>query len=236
MTRKQQNRALAYVIAGLLALIAIAFFAKVYGGPFLNNIYEFVRDTSLLIATVVAAYLAGLYQKRTQFLQSLRDQWREIVQAKSALIYYCHLEKAGLEEYLRTARQLSECIDNMRIVYANVGETDKLIGYFPYAPLHHMRVVMESLDPRKGSPTPEQRFAARGEIWAAFNAIREHFLDEFDIEEPTKPILVFQMKRTKTAGAAGTAKRLHDRQAEFVTKQGGGVQDIEYHHGPGIRR
>jgi hypothetical protein len=235
MTRKRQNRALALVMAALLALIALAFFAKIYGGPLLN-IYEFVRDTSLLIATVAAAYLAGLYQKRAQFLQSLREQWREIVQAKAALIYYCHLDKASLDDYLRTARQLSECIDNMRIVYANVGETDQLIGYFPYSPLHHMRIVMESLDPRKGAPTKEQRFAARGEIWSAFNAIREHFLDEFDIEEPTKPILVFQMKRKKKPGATSEAKRRHDRQAELAERQGAGAQDIEYHHGANARR
>ncbi len=236
MTRRRQNRVLATVIAGLLTLIALAFVAKVSGIALLNQVHQFISDTSLLIATVVAAYLAGIYQKRSTFLQSLREQWREIVQAKSALIYYCHLETPSLEDYLKTARQLSECIDNMRIVYANVGETDDLIGYYPYSPLHHMRVVMESLDPRKGQPTEEQRFAARGEIWAAFNAVREHFLDEFDIEEPSKPIVVFQMRRTKKDGAAPHARRLHERQREIVKSQGAGAKDPEYHRAADIQR
>lgn len=228
MTRRRQNRVLAYVIAALVALIALAFISRISGNELLNEVQQFITDTSLLIATVVAAYLAGVYQKRAQFLQSLREQWREIVQAKAALIYYGHLENPTVEEYLQTARQLSECIDNMRIVYANVGETDDLIGYYPYSPLHHMRVEMEALDPRKGRPTEAQRYAARGEIWAAFNAIREHFLEEFDMEEPTRPILVFQMRRSKKSGAGAAARQLYDRQAMVAAKQGAGAKDQEY--------
>ena len=93
----------------------------------------------------------------------------------------------------------------MRIVYANVGETSELIGLYPYSPLHHMRIVMERLDPRAATPAPEEKYAARGEIWEAFNAVREHFLDEFDIEEPTRPILIDRMKRRKRDGAAAYA-------------------------------
>ena len=210
MTRRRQNRLLATVMAGLVLLIALALAAKLSGVPEALSFYEVIRDMSLLIVTVVAAYMAYIYQKRTTFLQNLREQWYEIVSAKAELIYYCHLEQPTLEDYLIAARELSECIDKMRIVYANVGETDGLIGLYPYSPLHHMRKVMESLDPRNRAPTAEQRFAARGEIWDAFNAVREHFLDEFDIEEPTRPILIHRMKRKKRDGAtprsAGAAK------------------------------
>lgn len=148
MTRRKQNRILAYVIAGLVVLIVAALAARIAGGKWLA-FYEFIRDTSLLLVTVVAAFMAHIYQKRTTFLQSLREQWREIVNTKAALIYFCHLEEVTLDDYLRTARQLSECIDNMRIVYANVGETDDLVGLYPYAPLHHMRLTLEALDPRR---------------------------------------------------------------------------------------
>lgn len=212
MTRRRQNRVLTLVITGLLVLIGLAFVSKISGYRVLNEIHEFITETSLLIATIAAVYIAGIYQQRNIFLQSLREQWREIVHAKSALIYYCHLENPSLEDYLKTARQLSETIDNMRIVYANVGETDTLIGYYPYSPLHQMRVVFEALDPRKGAPTEQERYAARGEVWAAFNAIREHFLDEFDIEEPSRPIVVHKMKRTKKDGAAINAQHLYERQ------------------------
>jgi hypothetical protein len=205
MTRKQLNRILGLVVAGLLVLILVALAAKLSGIAWALNLYEFIRDTSLLIVTVIAAYMAYVYQRRTTFLQNLRGQWREIVQAKASLIYYCHLPDPTLEDYLYAARQLSECIDNMRIVYANVGETSELIGLYPYSPLHHMRIVMERLDPRAANPAPEEKYAARGEIWEAFNAVREHFLDEFDIEEPTRPILIHRMKRRKRDGAAAYA-------------------------------
>lgn len=216
MTRKRQNRILAIVITGLVALIALALVARLWGSGWALGLYEVIRDTSLLIVTVVAAYVAYIYQKRTTFLQNLREQWYEIVSAKAELIYYCHLEQPTVEDYLIAARELSECIDKMRIVYANVGETDQMVGLYPYAPLHHMRVTMEALDPRKGTPSTLQRFEARGEIWDAFNAIREHFLDEFDIEEPSRPILIYRMKRMKREGATSEALERKERQAQLA--------------------
>ncbi len=221
MTRRRQSRILTLVVSGLIVLIGLALAAKLSGIPWALNFYEFIRDTSLLIVTVIAAYMAHIYQKRATFLQNLREQWHDIVTTKAELIYYCHLEKPTLDDYLLAARQLSECIDTMRIVYSNVGETDKLIGLYPYAPLHHMRITMESLDPRKGAPTAEHRYAARGELWDGFNAIREHFLDEFDIEEPTRPILIYNMKRQKRDGATSEALARKTRQQQLLEKRQG---------------
>lgn len=218
MTRRRQNRILTIVVLGLISLIGVALAAKLSGIAWALNFYEFIRDTSLLIVTVIAAYMAHVYQKRNGFLQNLREQWREIVQTKAELIHYCHRENPTLDNYLAASRQLSECIDNMRIVYANVGETDELVGLYPYSPLHHMRLAMESLDPRKGNATAEERYAKRGEIWDAFNAIREHFLDEFDIEAPTRPIVIHAMKRTKRDGATAEALKLKDAQLKAAER------------------
>ena len=216
MTRKRQNRVIILVITGLLVLIGLALAAKLSGIGWALNFYEFLRDTSLLIVTVIAAYMAHIYQKRSTFLQNLREQWHDIVSTKGELLYYAHLDKPTVEDYLISARQLSECIDNMRIVYSNVGETAKCVGLYPYAPLHQMRMVMESLDPRTATPTAEERYEARGKIWDAFLAIREHFLDEFDLEEPTKPILIYRMKRRKRDGATKEALERKDRQAKLA--------------------
>jgi hypothetical protein len=106
----------------------------------------------------------------------------------------------------------------MRIVYLNVGETDELIGLYPYGPMHHMRVVFEKLDPRQDAPTQVDREAALQEIMEAFNAIREHFLDEFDLVEPAKPILIYKMRRSKRSGATAKALALHDRQADLLKR------------------
>jgi hypothetical protein len=212
MTRKRQSRVLKIVVSGIIVLIGLALAAKLSGIGWALSFYDFIRDTSLLIVTIIAAYMAHIYQKRASFLQNLREQWHEIVHAKGELIYYCHLEKPTVDDYLLAARELSECIDTMRIVYRNVGETDELIGYYPYSPLHYMRKRLETLDPRQGNPTPDQRYAVRTEIWDAFNAIREHFLDEFDIDEPTRPIVIHRMKRKKREGGTKEADRLVKKQ------------------------
>ncbi|HKJ61965.1 MAG TPA: hypothetical protein VKA94_08215, partial [Hyphomicrobiales bacterium] len=100
MTRKRQNRMMTLVVTGLLVLIGLALAAKLSGIGWALNFYEFLRDTSLLIVTVIAAYMAHIYQKRSTFLQNLREQWNDIVSVKGELIYYAHLEKPTVEDYL----------------------------------------------------------------------------------------------------------------------------------------
>jgi hypothetical protein len=80
MTRRRQSRLLRIVVAILAGIIGLALFAKLQDSdPVLGKLYEFIRDTSLLIATIAVAYLANIFQSRQQFVESLREQWREIV-------------------------------------------------------------------------------------------------------------------------------------------------------------
>ena len=118
----------------------------------LKDGYEYLRDMSLLIATGGVAYITNVFQKRHGFVEALKEEWRDIIATKSALFAYTQLERPTLEQYIATFCKLSETIDNMRSVYRNVGETDNLVGLYPYAPLHDMRRALQTLDPRK---TPE---------------------------------------------------------------------------------
>ena len=115
----------------------------------LKDAYEYLRDMSLLIATGGVAYITNMFQKRSSFVEALKEEWRDIIATKSALFAYTQLERPTLEQYIATFCRLSETIDNMRSVYRNVGETDDLIGLYPYAPLHDMRRALQTLDPRK---------------------------------------------------------------------------------------
>ncbi len=202
MTRRRLRNHLSLIFAICGAIVVIAAGARLVGGPRFMALYEFLRDMSLIFVTAAAAYLAHLFQRRLTFLQSLREEWREIVDTKAALVAYCDRDGSTLEDYLAAYSRISRAIDYMRIVYANVGETDKLIGLYPYEPLHDMRKAFERLDPRLGIPcgAPE-RAAARDAIWEAFNALRESFLDELDLEAPAKPIFKPGSKRTKKPGA-----------------------------------
>ena len=117
----------------------------------LKDGYEYLRDMSLLIATGGVAYITNVFQKRHGFVEALKEEWRDIIATKSALFAYTQLERPTLEQYIATFCRLSETIDNMRSVYRNVGETDDLVGLYPYAPLHDMRRALQTLDPRKNA-------------------------------------------------------------------------------------
>ena len=171
MTRSTLQRTLRRVYATIILVLAISLVAKFVDhipvlrtsglGAALKDVYEYLRDMSLLIATGGVAYVANVYQKRASFIDALKEEWRDIIAAKSALFSYTQLERPTLEQYLTTFCKLSETIDNMRSVYQNVGETSDLIGIYPYAPLHDMRRALQTLDPRK-APNARRRGAQPG--------------------------------------------------------------------------
>lgn len=202
MTRRRQQRTLMMIFAICGVILGLAAAAKLSGVAAFEAVYDYIRDMSLILIAALAAYLAHIYQRRLVFLKSLREEWREIVDTKSILIAYCESQNGGVEDYLLAYGRISRAIDYMRIVYANVGETDDLIGLYPYEPLHDMRKALERLDPRvRPEIGPHDRALARDLIWDAFNALRESFLDEFDLEQPTNPILTPGSHREKRPGA-----------------------------------
>lgn len=218
MTRSTLRRTLRRMYWLLAFVLAVSLFAKFVDHiPYLNgsgieaalkDAYEYLKDMSLLIATGGVAYITNVFQKRSTFIEALKAEWQDIIQTKSALFTYTQLEKPTVEQYLETFCTLSETIDNMRSVYRNVGETGDLIGLYPYAPLHDMRRVLQTLDPRKGGTIDaETRSLARDAILQSFYALRETFLEELDLEEPDHPLLISGGRRVKKSGATGHARR-----------------------------
>jgi hypothetical protein len=223
MTRTTLKRDLRRVYALLVLVLGISFVAKIADHvplldgsgfeKFLKDTYEYLRDMSLLIATGGVAYIANIYQKRSGFIDALKAEWRDIIATKSALFAYTQIEKPTTEQYIATFCKLSETIDNMRSVYQNVGETDDLVGLYPYAPLHDMRRALQTLDPRKNpAPDAEARNLVRDAILQSFYALRETFLEELDLEEPDHPLLISSGRRAKKTGSTWTSRRAQDRQ------------------------
>jgi hypothetical protein len=223
MTRTSLNRTLrrAYIVLGLvLALSLVAKFADripyIAGTPIEGaaaDLYDYLKDMALVFVTVVAAYLANVFQKRSKFVESLEEEWRGIVRTKSALYTYCEKTYVSTDDYLAAFCRISETIDNMRIVYANAGETPSLIGLYPYAPLHDMRRALQSIDPRKRPDlTPDERKLARDAILQSFYALRETMLEELDLDEPAHPLLISRGRRLKQPGATRRALFRQGRQ------------------------
>jgi len=171
------------------------------------DLYEYLKDMALVFVTVVATALAGIYQRRQSFISALKEEWREIVEAKSRLYAYTRMSHPSEFDYIEAFTFISATIDNMRTVYANVGETESLIGLYPFSPLHDMRRALQTLDPSKNKAvTEEQRKLARDGILQSFYALRETFLEELDLEPPDRPILTWGSRRHKQTGAPDWAR------------------------------
>ena len=237
MTRKTLNRTLRWIYALVILIIALSLFAKFAGDiPGLprevldaaNKLYEVLRDMSLLIATAGVAYITNVFQKRSKFVESLEEEWRGIVKTKSALYAYCEKPFPSTDDYLAAFCRISETIDNMRIVYRNVGETNTLVGLYPYAPLHDMRRALQAIDPRKKSSiAPEDRRLVRDAILQSFYALRENFLEELDLDQPQHPLLISGGRRLKVPGAAGVARSRQDNQRVRQDSTAGSRADID---------
>ncbi len=225
MTRSSLDQTLrrAYWILGLILAVSIA--AKLAdripglaGTPLAaiaTDVYDYLKDMSLVLVTVVAAYLANVFQKRSKFIERLEEEWRGIVRTKSALHGFCEKPDATADDYVNAFCRISETLDNMRVVYANVGETSRLIGLYPFAPLHDMRRALQSIDPRKRSGIlPDERRLVRDAILQSFYALRENFLIELDIDEPDHPIIVAGARRRKHPGATSSALKMEIAQLD----------------------
>lgn len=229
MTRNSLRRTLGRLYIFLAIVLGISLLAKFadYIPVFkylglegaLKDIYEFLRDMSLLIATGGVAYVSNVYQKRSSFVSSLEAEWRAMVATKNELYTFCEKPYPTPDDYLAAFCRLSASIDNMRIVYRNVGETDDLIGLYPYTQLHDMRRALMTIDPRKGKDiSPEYRKLVRDAILQSFYALRETFLEELDLEQPGHPLLIAGGRRLKTSGATSWALRLQERQRQRQDK------------------
>lgn len=223
MTRSKLRRTLSCMYWMLSVVLILSLVAKLSDhipgitgtrtAQILKDTYEYMKDMSLVFVTVVAAYLASVFQRRSSFVESLRAEWRDIVASKSMLFTYTQIERPTRQQYLEAFCRLSETIDNMRTVYRNVGETTDLIGLYPYSPLHDMRRALQSLDPGKNADIiPEQRRLARDAILQSFYALRESFLDELDPEEPDRPLLIYGGRRLKKPGSTSAARQSQERQ------------------------
>ena len=217
MTRSSLRRTLRRAYWLLCIVLAVSLATKlaehvpgIAGSAFdrlAKNVYEFLKDMALVFVTVVAAYLASVFQKRHSFIEALREEWRDIIKAKSALFAFTQIERPTQQDYVAAFCAISETIDNMRSVYKNVGETSRLVGLYPYEPLHDMRRALQTLEPRKNPDAGEdERRLVRNAVLRGWYALRERFLEELDLEPPDNPLLLPGALRTKLTGTARLAR------------------------------
>lgn len=230
MTRSNINRTLRRAYGALFLVLAVSLAAKFadwipgvgdsQAEEIARGVYEYLRDMALVFVTVVAAFLANVFQKRSMFVKSLEEEWRGIVRTRTALHAYCQRPYPSTDDYIAAFGRISEAIDNMRIVYRNVGETRELIGLYPYAPLHDMRRALQSIDPRKKTMvSAEERVLVQDAILQSFYALRENLLEELDLDEPAHPLLISGGRRLKTPGSRKGADARQEAQRRRQTER-----------------
>ena len=79
--------------------------------------------------------------------------------------------------------------------------------------------------PPAGVISNEQRTVVRAAIQQSFTALRETFLEELDIEQPTHGQLVSGARRVKRSGATRAARAMQRRQQRELAKSNNGAVD-----------
>lgn len=226
MTRKSLARSVFWSTFILAVVLVVAFVAKladnvpgIAGSPLeklAHDIYDYCKEMAPVLISIIAVHLASTFRKRSNFIESLEEEWRGIVKTKSALYAYCEKPYPSSDDYIAAFSRISETIDSMRIVYRNAGETDELIGLYPYAPLHDMRRALSAIDPRsKQNISAADRKLVQDAVLQSFYALRETFLEELDLQQPVHPLLISGGRRAKKPGAAPAARAAQDRQKQF---------------------
>lgn len=148
--------------------------------------YSTVKDAIPLLIAIPAAWLGFCLQRRQAYLKDVRDLWSKLVPAVQDAIQYTHLLSPPQPEFAKVNRSLSIAIEELRAVFANVGEREDQVGQFPFEKIKLIHGVVSKLGFGEAATT-EAAKAARAEIIGAWKLLRIHFLSELERGVPAKP-------------------------------------------------
>lgn len=197
MTRSNFRFQLFAIIASAASVIAICAVAKIKGW---DALYAFFKDMSGYILLAVGPYIAYLFQRRSKFVEQLQAEWRKINEVKQDIVSYCQKGANKPEDYIDLYSALCVVIDDMRVLYRNVGESKEYIGYYPYETLHDFRKHLEAIDPRNGSVKAPDLAKVASHVISSFQAFRDVFLIELNPIAPDYPIIARNLGRLRKKG------------------------------------
>ena len=135
-----------------------------------------------IVIGIAAAWLGFLFNSRISFVTALRQLWPVLVSAVQETIQYTHLDEPTQEDYARVNQTLSTAIDEVRALFANIGEKTAIRGrgLYPFDDLKSIQDQVSKLNPDEGKPTEMTRKAVRSCIVDAWKRLRDLILPEFD--------------------------------------------------------
>jgi hypothetical protein len=156
-----------------------------------DELYVLLKDGAIFVSALPAAWLAACFQRRTSFLEQLRDLWSQLVDAVQEAVQYTHLEAPTQAQYASVMKKLSAVIDEFRSVFRNLDETRDVpdSGYFPFESIRAIYHLIGDLG--YGATFKSDRaLATRREVIQLWRRLRQPLLQEFDRQRPSRTDIV----------------------------------------------
>jgi hypothetical protein len=173
------------VMAVYSTVMALGFFLKFYDLTQDQKIYSAFKDMINLIIAIPAAWLAYCVQRRQAYLKDVRDLWSKMVVSFQDAVQYTYLMHPKQDDYGKVLKGLSYVMDELRGVFANVGEDDENIGLFPFESMKNIQKEISALgfgdNFKKGNCK-----TARDTILEYWKKLRNSFLYELERGVPVK--------------------------------------------------
>ncbi|MHA6884640.1 hypothetical protein [Ralstonia pseudosolanacearum] len=148
--------------------------------------YATFKDLVPLIIAIPAAWLGYCFQRRQAYLKDVRDLWSKLVLSVQDSIQYTHLSAPEQPDYARVLKGLSVTTEEVRAVFANVGEAERRIGLYPYEGIKNIHGEISFLGFGEGF-SREKATLARQRIVVLWKALRWHYLTELERGVPAHP-------------------------------------------------
>jgi len=146
-------------------------------------VYGAFKDLIPFIIAIPAAWLGYCFQRRQNYLKDVRDLWVKMVAAVQDAIQYTYSTTPMQSDYGKTLRSLSVVTEELRGVFANVGEESGRVGLFPFESLKAIHATVSALEFGEKF-TVQDAALARKDITERWKKLRMHYLTELERKEP----------------------------------------------------
>ncbi|KIG11208.1 hypothetical protein BurMR1_1868 [Burkholderia sp. MR1] len=147
--------------------------------------YATFKDLLPLIIAIPAAWLGYCFQRRQSYLKDVRDLWSKLAISVQDAIQYTHLTAPEQLDYAKVMKGLSVVTEEVRAVFANVGEAERRIGLFPFEGIKDIHDEVSRLGFGEVF-TVERAREARQKIVAHWKELRWHYLTELERKAPAR--------------------------------------------------
>lgn len=154
-----------------------------------RDFYQLYKDLTPVFIAIPTAFLVYSFQRRSSYLQALRDLWKSLIPAVQRAVQYTFLVAPDAKEFAEVQKELAIMVDALRGVFKNISMPGHKKGLYPFEPLKDIQRTVSWLHYRGYSE--KNRKLARKAIVQLWNQVHSALLLEFDREVPITPVSKF---------------------------------------------